>query len=52
MAGFAHYALQELHILPSDFLNMDMQEKAFVIASIIVRSEAEKKAREDAGRRR
>lgn len=40
---YAHYALQELHILPSTFLNMDRKEKAFVIASIKQRSEDNKK---------
>lgn len=40
---YAHYALQELHILPSVFLNMDREEKAFVIASIKQRSEDNKK---------
>lgn len=40
---YAHYALQELHILPSAFLNMDREEKAFVIASIKQRSEDNKK---------
>lgn len=33
----------KLHILPSVFLNLDRQEKAFVIAAIQVRAEAEKK---------
>lgn len=33
----------KLHILPSDFLKMDRQEKAFVIACIELRAEAEKK---------
>jgi hypothetical protein len=36
--------LQKLHILPSVFLNLDEQEKAFVIASIKVRIETEKEA--------
>jgi hypothetical protein len=36
--------LQKLHILPSVFLSLDEQEKAFVIASIKVRIEAEKEA--------
>ena len=42
-AAVAHYALQKLHILPSQLLNMDIQEKAFVFASIKLRIEAEKK---------
>lgn len=40
---YAHYALQELHILPSVFLNMGREEKAFVIASIKQRSEDNEK---------
>ena len=38
-----HYALQKLHILPSVFCAMEQEEKAFVIASIEKRVEAEKK---------
>jgi len=37
--------LQKLYILPSVFANMDIQERAFVIASIQARLEAEEKAR-------
>ncbi len=50
----AHYALQKLHILPSVFCEMEQEEKAFVIASIEKRIEAEKKEREQAekGRKR
>lgn len=33
----------KLHILPSVFMNLDRQEKAFVIACIQLRAEAEKK---------
>lgn len=46
MAGMAHFCLQKLHILPSVFLNLDEQEKAFVIASIQLKIEADKKAAE------
>ena len=42
MAGYAYYALHKLRILPSTFLNMDENEKAFVIASIQIRVEKEK----------
>ena len=38
----AHYALQKLHILPSTFANMSMEEQAFIIASIQVRIDNEK----------
>lgn len=42
-ANYAHYALQKLHILPSQFVELDAYEKAFVIASINLRIENEKK---------
>ena len=41
-SSFAHYALQKLHILPSIFAAMDIDEKAFVIASCDIRVQAEK----------
>lgn len=41
-ANVAHYALQKLHILPSIFAAMDMDEKAFIIASCEIRVQAEK----------
>lgn len=43
MANYAHFALQKLKMLPSVFLNLEQTEQAFVIASIQVRVEAEKK---------
>ncbi|HBH95365.1 MAG TPA: hypothetical protein DDX91_06405 [Ruminococcaceae bacterium] len=45
-ANYAYYALHKLNILPSAFLEMDMQEKAFVIAAIQIRVDEEKKERE------
>ncbi|MDE5995682.1 MAG: hypothetical protein K2G56_02060 [Eubacterium sp.] len=51
-ANYAHFALQKLHILPSQFLNMDTQEKAFVIASINIRIDKEKEAEKQAKRKR
>ena len=42
-ANYAHYALQKLHILPSTYVGLDPYEKAFVIASIDLRIENEKK---------
>lgn len=42
-ANYAYYALLKLHILPSVFLDMDEQEKAFVIASIELKAEHDKK---------
>ena len=43
MANFAFYALHKLKIKPSEFLEMDDYEKAFVIASIDIRCEDEAK---------
>lgn len=43
----AHFCLQKLHLLPHVFNELPKPEKAFVIASIQVRVEAEaKQARE------
>lgn len=41
-ANFAHFALQKLHILPSQLMEMDEYEKAFIYASIQIRVDAEK----------
>lgn len=38
----AHFALQKLHLLPSQIVNLPKEEKIFVYASIIKRIEAEK----------
>lgn len=42
-ANFAHFCLQKFGWEPSKFLDLPIQERAFVIASIQVRGEAEKK---------
>lgn len=42
MAGFAYYCLHKLKITPRQFDEMDIQEKAFIIASIQIRIENEK----------
>ncbi len=42
-ANFAHFCLQKFGWEPSKFLNLPVMEKTFVIASIQVRVEAEKK---------
>ena len=47
-ANYAYYALLKLHILPSVFLEMDEEEKAFVIASIKRKLESDKKERKKA----
>lgn len=43
MANFAFYALHKLRIKPSEFLEMDDYEKAFVIASIQIKCEEDTK---------
>jgi len=47
MANFAFYALHKLRIKPSEFLEMDEYEKAFVIASIQIRNEEEEKQQKE-----
>lgn len=42
-ANFAHFCLQKFGWEPSKFLDLPVKEKAFVIASIQVRGEDEKK---------
>lgn len=46
MAGYAHFVLQRLGILPSVFAEMDVNERAFVIASVRRRCDEEKRLRE------
>ena len=41
--NLAHFALQKLHILPSQLESMGQKEKAFIYASIQARVETEKK---------
>lgn len=43
MANVAYYALHKLRIKPSELLEMDEYEKAFVVASIEIRCEEEAK---------
>ena len=43
MANFAFYALHKLRIKPSEFLEMDDYEKAFVIACIDIKCEEDAK---------
>lgn len=40
----AHFCLQKLHILPSEFLGLPIKERAFIIASTQARIDSEKKA--------
>lgn len=40
---FAHFALQRLHIRPSELENMSQRERAFIYASIDLRVAEEKR---------
>ena len=42
-ANFAYYALLKLHILPSVFLDMAEEDKAFTVAAIQVKTENDRK---------
>lgn len=50
MANYAYYALHEFHKWPSEFLNLPMRERAFIIASIDERVAKEKKEMAKANR--
>lgn len=50
MANFAYYALHKLHIRPMEWLDMEEEEKAFIIASIEIRGKAEEEERKKAER--
>ena len=41
MANYAYYALHKLRIRPREFEEMDNYEKAFIIAAINVKCDAE-----------
>lgn len=43
MGGIAHYCLHKFKMLPSTFLNLDSQDKAFIIASIQIKLENDRK---------
>ena len=42
MSNYAYYCLHKLRITPRQFDEMDRQEKAFIIASIDLKVEADK----------
>lgn len=50
-ANYAYYALLKLHILPSVFLAMDEQEKAFVVAAVKVKIKNDKEKEKEAKRK-
>ena len=43
MANYCYYCLHKLKMLPSTFLNLPLQEKAFIIAAIDIKMKSEKK---------
>ena len=43
-SNYAYYALHKLHILPSQWCALEEEEKAFIIAAIDIKIEADKKA--------
>lgn len=47
-ANYAYYALHKLHMLPSEWCELEENEKAFIRASIDIRIEEEKKAEKKA----
>ena len=54
--NYAYYCLHKLKIRPSEFAEMDIYEKAFIMACIDIKikkeKEAEKEAKGKAGRKR
>ena len=52
MANYAYYCLHKLRITPRQFDEMDLREKAFIMASIDIRMENEKEAEKKAKRKR
>ncbi len=50
-ANFAYYALLKLHILPSAFLALEGNEKAFIVAAIKVKMESDRKREKEMERR-
>lgn len=52
MANYAYYCLHKLKITPRQFDEMDKYEKAFVIASIDIKAEADKKEQQKLKRKK
>ena len=47
---YAYYALHKLRIRPSEWVNMDENEKAFIITAIDAKLKQEEKKRKEAER--
>lgn len=43
-ANIAYYCLHKLHKWPHEFLDLDIQERAYVVAAVELKIEKEKKA--------
>ena len=50
--NYAYYCLHKLKIRPSEFAEMDIYEKAFIMACIDIKIKKEKEAKRKAGRKR
>ncbi|PAE20499.1 hypothetical protein CHH80_10830 [Bacillus sp. 7504-2] len=50
-ANVAHYCLHKLKKWPSEYLSLPKEEKAFVIASVQVKIDAEKKQQKEMERK-
>lgn len=50
-ANVAYYCLLKLHKWPHEFLELDIQERAVVVASIQKKMEADKKRQKEAERK-
>lgn len=45
-SNYAYYALHKLHMLPSELMGLDNNERAFIYAAIDLKIEAEKRESE------
>lgn len=52
MSNYAYYCLHELKITPRQFDEMDIREKAFIIASIELKMKSDKEQAKKAKRKR
>ncbi|PKB53649.1 hypothetical protein CRH03_24940 [Clostridium sp. HMb25] len=50
-ANIAYYCLHKLHKWPHEFLELDVQEQAYVIAAVELKLENDKKAAKEAKRK-
>lgn len=50
-ATVAYYCLLKLHIMPHEFMSLPENEQAFIVASILVKTKADKKEAEEMKRK-